>query len=199
MSSAMLEHSTVRLYVAYWTISMAEADPGVWSSSLRCSAVTAYLSVCCCYDWVHVLNQFTKCFTENFTDILTHAQTVCTKPFLLHKVPGDEARCTIYLSKMYKFNVYFTAHPTTLSLYLHLCLTPQECLLWISHHLRNFVMAGFMLVMVVTHNTSDTLKCRVFLAPLPFPDSIPRPLGLSINTSPPQTPPFHESVCSQVT
>lgn len=38
------------------------------------------------YDWVHVLNS--ECFTENFIDILTHAQTVCTRPFLLHKGPG---------------------------------------------------------------------------------------------------------------
>ena len=40
-----------------------------------------------------------------------------------------------------------------------------------------------------------TLKCRVFLAQLPFPNSIASPLGLPI-TSPPQTPPFHESACT---
>ena len=44
-------------------------------------------------------------------------------------------------------------------------------------------------------STSDTLKCRVFLAQLPFFDSIPNHLDLPI-TSPPQTPPFHE--CAHV-
>ena len=43
----------------------------------------------------HMDAKYPECFTENFTEILTHARTVCTRPFFLLpllKGPGDEAK-----------------------------------------------------------------------------------------------------------
>ena len=87
MNFAMFECSTVCSYVAYLTISMVEAYKGfevALSGALLSPPIFQY-------DWVHVLNQFTECFTENFKNIFKHAQTMCTRPILLHIGPGDEA------------------------------------------------------------------------------------------------------------
>ena len=93
MNSAMLECSTVRLYVAHWMISMAEAYQGfqaALSSALLLPHIFQYNMIGSELDWVHVLNSLPNVM-KKFTDILMHAQMVCTKPFLLCKGPGDEA------------------------------------------------------------------------------------------------------------
>ena len=47
----------------------------------------------CQYYYPRVRCEFTDNFTVSFTENMTHAQTVCTRPFLLLlKGPGDEAR-----------------------------------------------------------------------------------------------------------
>ena len=56
-------------------------------------------------------------------------------------------------------------------------------------HIQFAVQCSWQTAHSHTQTSSTLKKCRVFLAQLPFPYSIPNPM------SPPQTPPFHESVC----
>ena len=52
----------------------------------------------CQYFYPCVRSEFTGNYTVSFTENMTHAQTVCTRPFLLlFKRPGDEAKCVILL------------------------------------------------------------------------------------------------------
>ena len=51
----------------------------------------------CQYYHPRVRCEFTDNFTVSFTENMTHAQTVCTRPFLLLlKGPGDEASAQVY-------------------------------------------------------------------------------------------------------
>ena len=88
MNSVMVEYSTVCLYVASWTMRMAETDQW-FKATLSAALLLPHIFQYNYYDWLHMLNQ---CFTENFMDILMHVQRVCTRSFPLCKGPGDEAK-----------------------------------------------------------------------------------------------------------
>ena len=82
----MLECSAVRLYVVYWTISTAEAGQGFEaapSAALLSLHIFQYIFI-----WLGPrVESVYWIFYWNFYDILTHAQTVSTRHFLLHEGP----------------------------------------------------------------------------------------------------------------
>ena len=85
MNSAMLEFSTVHLYVVCWTVSMAEADQrfeaGLYAAALHLLHIFQDI----CYNWVHVLRQFTEMFWCMRKRCVPGPSVVC-------KGSGDEAR-----------------------------------------------------------------------------------------------------------